>query len=77
MGVTRWIKVTVERIPIPQITDAQQTPLINLMDEILAAKILNPPTMDTSVIESEIDQLVYELYDLSTKEIEIVEGYLP
>ena len=77
MGVTRWIKVTVERIPIPQFSDAQQTPLINLMDDILAAKKFDPPSVDTSVIESEIDQLVYELYDLSTKEIEVVEGYLP
>ena len=29
---------------------------------------------DTSVLEKEIDQLVYELYELTDEEIEIVEN---
>lgn len=29
---------------------------------------------DTTVLESQIDQLVYQLYDLSDEEIEIIEN---
>lgn len=32
------------------------------------------PTADTSSLEQEIDQLVYELYGLTEEEIKIVEG---
>ena len=40
---------------------------------ILAAKAANAEA-DTSVLEREIDQLVYKLYDLTPEEIAIVEG---
>jgi len=43
------------------------------MDKILAAKKQNPQT-DTSELENEIDRLVYQLYDLTEEEIEIIEG---
>ncbi|MDO8753734.1 MAG: hypothetical protein Q7J80_07550 [Anaerolineales bacterium] len=32
------------------------------------------PLADTSMLEGEIDQLVYQLYELSEDEISIVEG---
>jgi hypothetical protein len=32
------------------------------------------PSDDTSVLEAEIDRLVYELYGLTEEEISIVEG---
>jgi hypothetical protein len=32
---------------------------------------------DTSVLEREIDQLVYKLYDLTPEEIAIMEGVRP
>lgn len=44
-----------------------------LVEEILEIK-KQDPTSDTSTIEAEIDQLVYELYGLSEEEIGIVEG---
>ena len=44
-----------------------------LVEQILEAKKQNP-TSDTSTLEAEIDQLVYELYGLSEDEIGIVEG---
>ena len=44
-----------------------------LVDEILAIK-KQSPTADTTTLESQIDQLVYELYGLTEEEIEIVEG---
>ncbi|HEY5591797.1 MAG TPA: TaqI-like C-terminal specificity domain-containing protein, partial [Paludibacter sp.] len=45
--------------------------LSNLVDELLALKSLD---QDTTILESEIDQLVYKLYGLTKEEIKIVEG---
>ena len=40
---------------------------------ILTAKKANPQA-DTTALETEIDQMVYELYGLTEEEIAIVEG---
>ncbi|WP_262915326.1 hypothetical protein [Niabella ginsengisoli] len=40
---------------------------------VLIPKNRNPST-DNSALESQIDQLVYQLYDLTDEEIKIVEG---
>ena len=76
MGVVRWIKFTVERIPIPKISIPEQQPFIKLLDRILQAKAANP-SADTSALEAEIDRLVYQLYGLTTEEIAVVEGSPP
>ena len=75
MGVTRWINASasVEPIPIPQLTAAEQFPFILLMDRILSTKTVGPDT-ETGKLEAEIDRMVYELYGLSKKEIAAVEG---
>jgi len=65
--------VYLERIPIPTATQSQQVSLIKLVEIILAAK-REDPDADTSELEREIDQLVYQLYDLTPDEIEIVEA---
>lgn len=52
-----------------------QEELAKKVDQILTAKEDNPEA-DTSDLEAQIDQLVYELYGLSEEEIEIVEGSL-
>ena len=62
-------------IPIKRISDDEQKPFIKLVDRILAAKRANPQA-DTSTMEGEIDQLVYQLYGLTEDEIKIVEGKL-
>lgn len=64
---------TIEALPIPPSTFAQQQPIINLVNQILAAKKENPQA-DTAILESEIDQLVYGLYGLSENEIKIIES---
>jgi len=46
---------------------------ITLVDQILTAKQKDPDT-DTSALESQIDQMVYKLYNLTPEEIAIVEG---
>ena len=44
----------------------------NLVDEILKIKSENS-SGDVSIIEKEIDKIVYELYDLTEEEVGIVE----
>ena len=63
----------VSEIPIKRIAPDEQKPFINLVDRILAAKQRDTEA-DTCALEREIDQLVYQLYDLTENEIAIVEG---
>ena len=46
--------------------------IVDIVDKILTAKKANPQA-DTTALEAEIDRLVYELYDLTEEEIQIVE----
>ncbi len=75
MGVTRWKAFTVEAIPIPKISAESQRPFVELVDKILEAKDAGPAA-DTSELEAEIDQLVYDLYGLTEEEIAVVERSL-
>ncbi|MEZ2321943.1 MAG: TaqI-like C-terminal specificity domain-containing protein [Microcoleus sp.] len=45
----------------------------SIVDQILIAK-KSDPKADTTELEKEIDQLVYQLYELTAEEIKIVEG---
>lgn len=58
--------------PIPKASTAQEKELTNLAQKILAAKKRDPEA-DTSALEREIDQLVYQLYGLTPEEIAVVE----
>lgn len=75
-GAFRWIKQYIEKLPIPKITESNQTlcdEIIALVDRILEVKAKDSTT-DTSELESKIDSLVYELYNLTNKEIKIIES---
>ena len=48
--------------------------MIILVDKILDAKRRDPDSDVSATLENEIDKLVYALYDLTPKEIAIVEG---
>ena len=72
MGLMQWKKFAVERLPIPKIPAAKQRPIVRLVDGILKAKA-SDPAADTSEQEEKIDQLVYELYGLTKKEIQTIE----
>jgi adenine-specific DNA-methyltransferase len=54
-------------IPIPLVDKKQQQPIIDLVEKILTAKRKNHAA-DTTVLEREIDGLVYELYGLTEEE---------
>ena len=72
MGVPRWVRFTVERIPIPRISASEQRPFIRLVDEILEAKAADPDA-DTSYLEWDIERLVYDLYGLTEEEDTAIE----
>ncbi len=67
----RYKKEFLEKLPIPKIPESQQKPFIKLVDKILISKKSGKETHD---LESQIDTLVYELYDLTADEIKIIEG---
>jgi hypothetical protein len=68
-------------IPIKITSRERQNPFVKLVDKILTftknEDYLHNPQKQTKVnaLEQEIDQLVYKLYNLTPKEIEIVEGF--
>ena len=61
-----------KKLPVRKSTSDEQKPIIKLVNQILAAKHADP-TADTSTLERQIDQLVYQLYGLTPEEIKIVE----
>ncbi|HQO35736.1 MAG TPA: TaqI-like C-terminal specificity domain-containing protein, partial [bacterium] len=74
-GYLRAFSDYITQIPIPKITEKQETAAVSLVDRILAAKE-HDPDADVSELEGEIDELVYQLYGLTKEEIKIVEGSL-
>ena len=66
-------KVPLLGIPLPLIDLSLQQPIIDLVDEILTKKKLNPQA-DILDLENSIDRLIYNLYGLSEGDIKIVEG---
>ena len=72
MGVTRWKRFTVERIPIPKITAEEQRRFVQLVDEIIETKDADPDA-DTSHLEWDIDRLVHDLYGLTEEENTAIE----
>ena len=66
-------KFILETIPVKEISD--ESAFKAKVEEILTIKKQNPST-DTSDLESQIDQMVYQLYDLTEEEINIIENSL-
>jgi type II restriction/modification system DNA methylase subunit YeeA len=74
----RYKKAFLENLPIPSTNDDNEpivTQIETLVAEILTAKKQYPQT-DTKQLERQIDQLVYQLYDLTEDEIAIIENQL-
>ena len=61
-----------EQIPVPDVNENTKTILTELVENIINGKRKNPQA-DIAVIESQIDQLVYQLYGLTTGEISVIE----
>jgi hypothetical protein len=60
----------VENFPIPKLPLSLQTPFISKVDAILLGKSVGG---DTSLLESELDVMVYHLYGLSYEEACVIE----
>ncbi|MDM3855327.1 MAG: TaqI-like C-terminal specificity domain-containing protein [Aphanizomenon gracile PMC649.10] len=73
MGTNRWKKYKIEMLPIKEPTETEELLLEKIVNQILTAKKLDPKA-DTTGLETEIDQLVYQLYELTAEEIKIIEG---
>ena len=75
MGAEFTITVTKENlsvIPIKNIDNSSKVKIETLVKEITTLK-KNKPTASIADLESQIDQLVYKLYDLTEEEIKIIE----
>jgi hypothetical protein len=73
MGTNRWKKYKIELLPIKIASQDQEKQIEILVNQILAMKKQNPSAITTD-LENKIDQLVYQLYELTEEEIAIVEG---
>ena len=66
---------SVGELPI-KISDIYESEIINHVDNILSIKKINPQA-DSSALESEVDLLVYRLYNLTYDEVLIVDPETP
>ena len=71
MGALRWKKAYLLHLPIPGAALDRRQRLIRLVDRVLRAKDTDRLS-DTSGIEAEIDQQVFNLYGLNARDIEAV-----
>ena len=71
-GYLRFKTEYLKPFPIADSTPEQEQAIESLVTHILAAK-QHDPKADTSALEREIDQLVYQLYGLTPEEIAVVE----
>ncbi|MFL0683308.1 MAG: Eco57I restriction-modification methylase domain-containing protein, partial [Algoriphagus aquaeductus] len=61
------------KLPIPKIDTKNQKPISDIVKKILNLKSENSNS-DTTNLENQIDQLVYQLYELTDEEIKIIEN---
>lgn len=66
-------KEYLSQLPIQNITLNEQKPFIEIVDQILEGK---KNDIDTTDLENQIDQIVYQLYGLTEEEIKIIEGVI-
>jgi len=71
-GFFRYQAIFIKTMPIRQNSLSNQQPFIELVNKILYLKKTNQ-TFDTSKLEEQIDNLVYRLYDLTYKEVKIID----
>lgn len=62
-----------KKLPIPDVSAAEQQPIIDLADQILTLKRTDR-TADITTLETQIDAAVANLYGMTPEEIAIVEG---
>jgi len=63
---------TLSTFPVPEYK-SEYINIVSIVDQILNAK-KSDPNADTTALETEIDQMVYQLYNLTAEEIQIIES---
>lgn len=63
----------IQQFSIPNVSNQITNSLELIVKQILEDKEQNPAA-DTTNLETQIDQLVYQLYELTEEEIKIIEG---
>jgi len=71
----RFKSIYVSQIPIPTATKTQQKLLEQLVEQILTLKQADPQ-VDTTPLEAEINRVVYQLYNLTAEEIQIIKSQI-
>ena len=69
----KWFGEYFDSIPIIKLEKEEMKPFIKLYDNIISLK-QQLSENDTTDLETQIDQLVYKLYDLTEEEIKIIEA---
>ena len=69
VGKNRWLKYTVECIPVPVLNE-DATAWNSIVDKTIEN---HTNGIDTSSLESQIDEMVYSIYGLSEDEIAYVQ----
>ena len=65
-GTMRWLKYTVERIPIPQLSETQEKEIVDMYHEY-------EKTLDDTIFD-QINKLFYQFIGLNEEDINVVEG---
>lgn len=73
-GTRELSKIFFENIPIPNASPTAQAAISSFVDEIIPLKAINA---DTTVLEQQIDNLVYRLYDLTYEEVKVIDPEFP
>lgn len=71
-GFYEYKPMYIEQMPIPVISESLQEPFYKLVDEILNHK---KKGIETNYLENKIDQMVYELFELTKDEVELIENF--
>lgn len=71
MGTNRWKKYKIELLPIKIPSEEMELKIETLVDEIRAQK---QQGLDSAENERKIDELVYQLYELTPEEVQVIEG---
>ena len=70
-GTMQWKKTFVERLPIVKIDKKEQNKIISLVDLILSQN----SDHNYSGLKQQIDEKVYQMYNLTSEEIELIENW--
>ena len=72
-GLTQWQKFVMETIPVPRSSAERRRPIVDSIDQVFHLKAAGSED-ETTELETHLDHLIYSLYGLTDREIEVVGG---